>query len=822
MSINIKNMSLKEFSINFLSFTKEELINEILNNNIEEYDIEVLKAFFLRVDYDLKKLIIDNEKCYGDLILLQIMEEKLFRILYNSDPKIFNYLVNSKYATNYFMVFEKFVSSLDKNQLQKFLYEIDIDKLYETSGYKNDSNSVIHFLEDKYGVLNNDIKERITSVINNKMISPLCFYRLENKNELYVLAYFNVIVECSDEYSDIVLNNGTVIPLNLLNKTKPSHIIKLMKDLGIKSKFDSEIFFEVAIKLNTLFGFDIAKKIITDKFSYLNENSIKRIVNFKFINIRREYRFNNQQKFYFYGMISEIENAINTQNHEFLINLIDDDNYDVNKFIEDYNKINDEESKIAYIKRIIEERETRHKEKLDKVLNIKLNKKIEKFKTVNGISAKQLLRHLKELDLNVVSSYTDEEKTKLIDLLVGNEKKDNDCILRLIFNDEALGLELSTIANKFRMIEKVAKKSKLSYNKILNLVEILKINLFNIPADCKDINLNTLVKIISSKSFIVNSDKDILSETLKLHRERKLKTLSSIPSVSGKLDSIKYYIAPFDSESLLSLGVDSASCMKINGLGEEFFKHCLLSKDAGVLIIELSDVEKVYCPIIRTGNGVHINSIEPKIEKEQLLVVINILEKAFEDIMSLSSEDEKIEVCTVGDLHYEGKIKNKKVYNKEEEFPYTEKEDKTFIYSDFNKENITHYIISENNYTENKYYIPKIRYYQNRVSPYEYNVNDEYDPDRLNMIINMIAFSSLDYKKIDSKERNSKKRNYKYIDVNSFLYIIGNKDWYIAIDESYNVVADILPYDKRAIDEYLKQLSKIGYKVLELSGGLQR
>ena len=50
---------------------------------------------------------------------------------------------------------------------------------------------------------------------------------------------------------------------------------------------------------------------------------------------------------------------------------------------------------------------------------------------------------------------------------------------------------------------------------------------------------------------------------------------------------------------------------------------------------------------------------------------------------------------------------------------------------------------------------------------------------------------------------------FKPVDVSSFQYIVGNKDWYIAIDNQFNVLANLLPYDDRAKKDYLKYLSKI-------------
>ena len=41
-----------------------------------------------------------------------------------------------------------------------------------------------------------------------------------------------------------------------------------------------------------------------------------------------------------------------------------------------------------------------------------------------------------------------------------------------------------------------------------------------------------------------------------------------------------------------------------------------------------------------------------------------------------------------------------------------------------------------------------------------------------------------------------------------FQEIVGNKDWYVAIDDQYNILANLLPYDERAKKKYIKHLSQ--------------
>ena len=44
--------------------------------------------------------------------------------------------------------------------------------------------------------------------------------------------------------------------------------------------------------------------------------------------------------------------------------------------------------------------------------------------------------------------------------------------------------------------------------------------------------------------------------------------------------------------------------------------------------------------------------------------------------------------------------------------------------------------------------------------------------------------------------------------LDTFQYIVGNKDWYVAIDNQFNILANLLPYDERAKRDYFRNLAR--------------
>ena len=75
--------------------------------------------------------------------------------------------------------------------------------------------------------------------------------------------------------------------------------------------------------------------------------------------------------------------------------------------------------------------------------------------------------------------------------------------------------------------------------------------------------------------------------------------------------------------------------------------------------------------------------------------------------------------------------------------------------------------------------------------------------------INEIEYQSIDYKNITEQEKQNLKDNFIKINANDYTYIVCNEDWYLAIDDSFEIKSAVLPFDPRAKDEFLTELTKI-------------
>ena len=816
----LSSMTLPVFIRKFNSIPLDERINLLKNPYLDELNEVIFSSLFLQVqNMEEVRELLDNKKIFHKVLTSPKNKKKrnILNIIGEDNFPLLKYIFESDYILDYKEQFLDYIDSIDYEQFKNILENIDLTKLNNLF-FKEYS---LEELEDIIGIssVNKDISSSFFQKVKMNILNPLGVLKIKNEKELLLYTKFNLLINVLDEFPEITLKNGVVLPYQNILDVKEGKVNKLISLLKEKGKASEEDLLEVSLKLYYIFGYDNARSIILDKFTNITPSAVNRIIDFNFKDHRREYRTKHQERFYHYGMENEMIDALNNNNYEFFSNLL----YDVDeekilwlrdeslKIVTTYkdNKSLNDALKVKLLE-LINERESKAKEDYAKDIRDRLSFKNDKKLSVNDL--KELFEDVSLVDL--LNNYNQEILLRLREFLLGNFKDNNDCILRLIINREALGLNnlLGKLINQYDVIESIAKKNKLSLNSILDVIDIVKTSFFSLKPNEQDIFLSTIANIISSKEYCTfKSEEEILKEICKLHVERKNKVYASIPTIEGESDNFSYKVAPFDAEYLLAAGVDAKNCFRISGKGEDFFRYCLTSNQAVIMYFTNKLTNRSYiCPIIRSGNGIHCNGVDPKLEEDEKDDFFRAFTKAMDEIIKISSKEsidsERIEVATITNLHLEDYFR---------ENNYLKYQLGTFIpidfscYTDYNKKDKENYIISKSDdYRENKYYLSKDRFYQERKEDYEFNIDKEYDKERLSIIVNSIAYSAIDYKNIPTTRKNKEKRTFKPIDVNTFKYIVGNKDWYVAIDDQYNILANLLPYDERAKKEYIKHLAQ--------------
>ena len=817
------NMNIYEFIKLLTTLGEDELIYIINTNQVFDLNDELFKILFLKSNLKVKELIIQNKDLFKRVMNLKpnINGKTILEL---ADDDTIDLIIKSPYSKEYTLLISSFLAKINMHKYDHLTKKINFLKIIDDNSYLKNQTLMTDYLINK-GFDEILIKNLIVK-INQGLISPLAILKLKNNGQLLVLTKFNTLVETSFDNNIITFKKGYEIPYDLLNNLNNKHLLSLYNMLKEKNPSTHTDNILCSIKLYSIFGYDNASKIIRDYFTFLTESSINRIVDTSFKDFRRAYRLDNQDKFYYYGLedriLEELQN--DTINLAFFKDFSDNPEELINELI-----INVRGKKINIQRKIIEkiiiEQIILREQKNKLIFSEKTHKRISKKKTRYPITASELIILLNDVDLTKTKLDSKGQvipNKELNNFLLGTTKKDNDALLRLVINKEGFGLNesLPTIINHFDEIDKIAKKSNLSTNSILDVIDICKTNLYHMVPDFCDVTLETLAKIINSKEHINETEDEIIKKAYSLHKRRKAKIYGTIPMICGFYNDTYYEVAPYDAEYLLCAGIDAGNCLKIGGKGEDLFEYCLT--DVNGALINLTDIDgnKYNCPLVRSGNGIHGNGIDPEPsddKKEEILKAIQAcLEKiAIKSNSLLKDPTQTIQVATLTDLHMKGYMDNYPKYNLKKGLPLNKK-----IYCDYNKPEINNYILYKSDtYQEDLYYLSDDRYFQKRNPIFRYNNLGEWDKERISIIINSIAYSAIDF---SSNDPIYDRMHFKHLDINDFSYIIGNKDWFIAIkndleNNNFEIISHLLPYDNRASHEYYRCYDEIQNILIELS-----
>ncbi|HHW68734.1 MAG TPA: hypothetical protein GX747_00120 [Tenericutes bacterium] len=784
---------------------------DLLINEINSLDENKFRLFYMRSSNDIKIKMIENPTIFlkiisapknnngKDLIDLSDEEIKLKILSYPHQLK--------QYNPSYFF---QLIRKLPNNLFEKATVNFDFSLFF------NSIDDIKYYVKGKYKIDDNLTDSFITK-INNKSRNPYYLLKLDTQLDFIIFNKFNLILN-SNKQSD---NIDTDLNIDIINKVNEKHMNLIIEKIKKMNNNMSDYHILItALNMYSIFGFDNTSKIIDNKFTKINEAALKRAATTLFIDNQRQYRIEHQDHFVSYEVVEKAAHAIKNNDIDFFKTFFVNDNNDyitdlLDKLKSDMNsnEINPENKELikSFLLKEVNKREQYFKKMfIDKYISqyYDLNK-IEKTE----ITSDELYNFFKDIDISKIN-FDDNGRpilnNNLINFLLGNLKNNNDCILRLVINKQAFGLNdtIDIVINNFNKIEKIISNSnnRLSINSMLDVIEVSKILFYHLEPNEQDLTLATIAKIMKSQKYCNESKEEILKRSKELHAKRKFKISSTIPIIEKSIkNNIKYCTIPFDSPSLIVSGIDTQSCLKVSGKGEEFLEYCMTNKNS--MIVGLWDEKNNFytCPFIRNGNTIYGNGIDPEPENEEIAHrLLDAIKEMGNKIIERSNSNEKIEAVIITDLNIEKFLNN-------ENLKSISIDENIFIdgsfYADYHKEDIKNYIITSVNNVKINHYKPTEVYYQNRIPNYIYDTLNEKDKERINQIINSIYYDNINFKNIPNK--NKEKRNYKPLNVSDYSYIIGNKDWFIAIDDNANIISCCLPYDHRAKNEYLTALSNI-------------
>ena len=784
----------------FQNISLEELQQLIHNQEFTKISMTELNIIFLNLSDDKKKILLSDCSLLEKILSLPPNRLKK-EILDLVSEEIRNFIFNSETLKH---------SKIAQEKVKKYLEKLPLHQFYSLLSNSN-LNTIFNdkILEDKHIPLDSYLEGLVENAKQDKNFSSLALLKIENEWELLIYTKFHLLVKVNSISKDKITILGKTFTKEYFQKVSRKQMnslieISLSKDHDISHE-------ELLITLSKMYialGYDNTKKILEDNFTYATPASIKRASIALIKDKRREFRLENQEKFYYFGIEKDILSALDKNDILFFENFC---GYDLRKNAFPFMSALKEVRKIPYpeerkeqlknlILKVIKEREDYYEQK-EITRNIKHYKEVKRKDPIK-------LKELYAIFSNIKMDYQFNHQGKSIpnqqfsSFLLGNYKKDNDCLLRMVFNHEALGLEECfpmIIKNYASIEEKIINDNSLSIHSILDIIDISKLFLYQQKPDETDITLSTFSKILKSRKYCTEPPEEILRRTLELHKKRKRKIAGALPKIYDSFESAFYQSADYDDEYLLVSGIDTGSCFKVGGKGEEFLNYCLLNPCGTVFYIDYLEVRYVI-PATVNGNMLNLNSIDPVIKDPNLFfMILKILKKMSNQII----EDKRcdIDLVTITDIHYPeymSQTTDEKIDFKHY-IPL-----RSTCYNDYMKKEVTNYIIAKKENALPKYYDNPVRIPQKRNKPYIFDPTTEFDQERLHMLINSIYYSSIEEKAISEKEKREEKEFYIPLEVKDFLVITGNKDWFVGINKNYQIISACLSYDERAKDEYQK------------------
>lgn len=808
------------------TLNNDEIKKIILSSEFLNASDSIIICTFNKTNNEIKDIFMSNNKLVSRLLKISTTQKSKFNIF---DINIQRKIIEKTSA--FLNLNEQEYFSILKSMNEK-IYQEFIKKINEYV-YNNDVNTNNNLIKNIKEIYINKNKEKIEkylikkfniteerklnnialNFINRKTnIFELC--RIETEKQLYIYNKYGLFI--NKNIAENVLEKEYGITNEILEKLKKEHIIRIINELKNKGDVDNSMLFITSIKLYSLFGLDNALKVINDKFTYTTESSINEAALFKFTSDRRAYRLSHPDEFYNYELIEKLKKSVQSNELNIVkkISSNSDTIYIKNLFKslkENYTLYKNDNRLITYFNETIKKEILTREEKLKEIFIEDYI--INNLKKRNPVSCEELFKLFGKYDL--INTKFDQNNNVYMDenlkkFLLDNEKADrtNKALLRMVFNRQAgdYNNELINIINNYYKIQIIKKTSNLkAKNSMLDMLDIYKSFKYKLNYDELDIPLQTISKIMLSKKFrIVESEEEVLNSFKKTYRESRKKVRSTIPKVKGETKyKYRYKILDKNDKELLTCGIETDCCFKPGGLGNEFYNYALTSIYADVIGIWDLDNNFYICPIIRNGNGIYGNGIDPNnISKEKIPYIIDAIKKCYSDIIKKSSDEEKIEFCTLSNLHnYIKGGYNEIIIDKS---PIIGKS----FYCDILKNDIENYLII-GDYSKKEEYIPKITFENVRSKKYVYSKDQSENKVLIEQKINEIEYRSIDFKKCSDIEKQLMKENYNYINVDEYKYIVCNDDWYLALSDDLEIKSAVLPYDSRAKNEYLIELQKV-------------
>ena len=817
---NIKNLiSLNGANISILELEKA-IIPIIYKNDLEAIDFfqsylptiiqsVVFVAFYANLDKSLFDEIIEcinhhDDKEYNKHIFnvllpsikkyLNLNEKHLVELEKNFGPRIIRYLDNTTIQNIINLDDKQFTKLLnifktDKYEFKDLASAYDSLKQYEFSikcpETVNIFSNIIHAIGDNADI--NLYLYQLSTVMDTQFYKVFeKKYKMSNKfyKEEPFLYLTNLITKIKTSEGDEKIN-----AINTLHYITEYYIDR--KRGEYRKKYDIEN------DLNLSYSIDKTKVPRKTLVKYLLENNNEIIVNKKHIPIL-DYIYSFLEK---EGIkYTDFQNALNYYlGKDVLLENATNIGYIISKI--------GELSSIA-LKYIPQDQE----EKILRDLSIPTNQ--HKIYNVGncGIDIYQLLS---ELNLNALKdTILNEKHLKEYYELITIMKKFKlhqlpSCLINILQTEnipisDNLHNVSSFISYFYKIIEKLDKTSDINITNILINAEVYSgiSSVYSQILGAEDARIiksnlgpNNATKKVSNDERL----KESVDYTLKAFKRDKIAipTFNEIIEVNSK--KIRVIVGNFTHPSNFTHGERTGSCMRIGSPGESLYDFCLTNEFGFHIRFENPETGEYISRVsgFRNGNSVFLNELRHPNKKSNyddydLVEACEYIGRKLIDLTYTSS-------CPIENVFVHNSYAAENTLLPLEKFEVTNiKEGLEYFYTDIQESGlvlastqIPHTPINLDN--------SNVLYYK----PAREEIIESHNINELQSIINRVHI-------IQSTLRGE---NYEYVEpiyfTEGLIYGMANQDWYIYIDENFEIHEDIIPNDTRALEELNHAREKI-------------
>lgn len=303
----------------------------------------------------------------------------------------------------------------------------------------------------------------------------------------------------------------------------------------------------------------------------------------------------------------------------------------------------------------------------------------------------------------------------------------------------------------------------------------------------------------SSLKEMKTTSEPLLTKGIELCDKARQRKYSTIPKVKGKMGDFTYEILDMKSPKALEVGYLSHCCFTVNGVSHSALEHSMASKNGRTFVVYYKGRFLTQSWIWRNGDVVCFDSVEAGSDTHGAYTdninLVDVYKTAATEILDISerteSEEERVKVVTVGNSDFN--FNN--LESVQGETPRPQERDVYVYDSDYQ------YVLNGTMPSDPRYEAVPAMYKDPRKKVYVSLDILKESTDELDQAL--LRVDSIKYDATGNEEPT---------DLNTINQLLVGEDWYIKVNKSGEIEAEIINEDQDAVNECKKYAEILGIR----------